>query len=216
METIQGKKPFYLTQSEFSRCIAGYQNIQIDLGTGDGHFVRHSAMKNQQGFFIGVDACRENLRGNSRNCLPNTLYLIANAKTLPAELNELAAQITINFPWGNLLYGLLDNAPALFDSLARVSRPNAALTIRLNGGALAEAGWELDAGTWQVYESLRKNGFVAKNPLPMNAADLRACPTTWAKRLAFGRDPRGWLITAHRPGEHMPIKEVRINESIFA
>jgi 16S rRNA (adenine(1408)-N(1))-methyltransferase len=216
METIQGKKPFVLTENEFFHRIAGYDNIHIDLGTGDGRFTRHLARQNPQDFFIGIDACRESLRENSRNCPPNALYLIASAQSLPHELDFLAAQITINFPWGSLLRGLLEDDPALFNGLARIAHPGAALTVRLNGGALSEAGWTLDAGTRRVYENLLTNGYQVKSPCVMDVGDLRACPTTWAKRLAFGRDPHGRLIAARVPTEHQPIKEARISESIFA
>ncbi|MFO7584157.1 MAG: class I SAM-dependent methyltransferase [Anaerolineales bacterium] len=216
METIQGKKPFAITENEFFHRIVGYENVHLDLGTGDGRFTCHQARQNPQDFFIGIDACRENLRENSRNCPPNALYLIASAQSLPHELDFLAAEITINFPWGSLLRGLLEDDPALFNGLARVACPGAALTVRLNGGALSEAGWALDAGTWRVYENLLSNGYQVKSPYVMEVDDLRACPTTWAKRLAFGRDPRGCLIAARASLKLQPIKEARISESIFA
>lgn len=195
MESIRGRTPLQLNTDDFSRRIAGYENLWLDLGTGDGRFVHHMARQNRQDFFIGLDACRENLRENSRDCLINALYLIASAQNLPIELEGLFAHITVNFPWGSLLCGLLDNDSALLGGLARVARAGADLTIRLNGGALAEAGWALDAGIRRVYENLRFGGFQVQLPLRMGAAELRACPTTWAKRLAVGRDPRGWVIS---------------------
>ena len=216
MESIRGKTPLQLTTDEFSRRIAGYKNVWLDLGTGDGRFVRHMSAQNRQDFFIGLDACRENLRENSRICPANALYLIASAQSLPAGLDGLATKITINFPWGSLLRSLLDGDMALLGGLARVARPDTELTVRLNGGALAEAGWSLEAGTWQVYERLQSAGFQTRLPQPLDAAGLRACPTTWARRLAVGRDPRGWMISARIPVELATTQEARISESIFA
>ena len=216
MESIRGKTPLQLTTDEFSRRVAGYKNIWLDLGTGDGRFVHHMSAQNRQDFFIGLDACRENLRENSRDCPANALYLIASAQSLPAGLDGLAAKITINFPWGSLLRSLLEGDTALLDGLTRIARPDAELTIRLNGGALAEAGWALEAGTWQVYDSLQSAGFQDRRPQPLDATDLRAYPTTWARRLAVGRDPRGWMISARIPVELVTDKETRIIESIFA
>jgi 16S rRNA (adenine(1408)-N(1))-methyltransferase len=215
MESIRGKTPLQLTTDEFSRRVAGYKNIWLDLGTGDGRFVCHMSTQNRQDFFIGLDACRENLREHSRDCPANALYLIASAQSLPTGLDGRAAQITINFPWGSLLRSLLDGDMALLGGLARVTRPNAELTIRLNSGALAEAGWAVEGGTRQVYESLQSAGFQTQRPQPLDAADLRACPTTWARRLAVGRDPRGWMISARIPVELAADKEARISESIF-
>ena len=94
-------------------------------------------------FFIGVDACRENLRANSRSKLPNALFVIASAQSLPQELNGLASHITINFPWGSLLESLLSNEDSLMSRLIAITRPFASLDIRLNGEALLQ-----QAGHW--------------------------------------------------------------------
>lgn len=196
METIQGKKPFHLTKEEFSRQVAGYQNIWLDLGTGDGRFVRQTAESRPDWFIIGVDACRENLSEHSRKKPANALFVIANALALPPELDGQCARISINFPWGSLLRGLLEADLALMGRLARVTLPGAEVTVRLNGGALAEAGWDAEAGAWQAHDQLWQNGFSARSPRLMGAQDLGACPTTWARRLAVGRDPRGWEISA--------------------
>jgi 16S rRNA (adenine(1408)-N(1))-methyltransferase len=196
METIQGKKPFQITKEELSRQVAGYKNVWLDLGTGDGRFVRQTAERHPDWFIIGVDACRENLREHSRKKTANALFVIANALALPHELDGLCAGISINFPWGSLLRGLLEADPALMDSLTRVALPGAKVIVRLNGGALAEAGWDAEAGAWQAHDQLWQNGFSACRPRLMSIHDLGACPTTWARRLAVGRDPRGWEISA--------------------
>ncbi len=215
MESIQGKKPFHLTSTEFSRRIASYDTLWLDLGTGDGRFVHRMAQENRQGFFIGLDACRENLRESSRNCPDNALYLIASAQDLPAELNGLLTQVSINFPWGSLLDGLLDGDPGILGSLARVARPGASLTLRLNGGALSEAGWEAEAGIRQVTDTLWQAGFLVQEPVRMSASALRAFPSTWARRLAVGRDPRSWVISARNPLQTIAMPEIRLTEPAF-
>jgi 16S rRNA (adenine(1408)-N(1))-methyltransferase len=196
MEIIRGKKSLELNMDGLQMQIAGYKNVLLDLGTGDGRFVHRTAGKYPDRFVIGLDACRENLREGSRAQPANALFVIASAQALPFELSGLCTGISINFPWGSLLRGLLDSDSALLDGLARVARPNADVTIRLNGGALAEAGWDAEAGAWQVHDSLWAGGLRVQAPALMDQAALRACPTTWAKRLAFGRDPRGWIISA--------------------
>ena len=62
--------------------------------------------------------------------------------------------------------------------------------MRLNAGALAEAGWSLEDGGERVRQALHAAGFGARPPIALGPRDLRACPTSWAKRLACGRDPR--------------------------
>lgn len=198
MEIIRGKHASFMPASAFSEWLAGYDTIHIDLGTGDGRFVRHTAQRCPNTFVIGVDACRENLHEVSRRAPANALFAIANVLVPPPELHGLAAQVTINFPWGSLLDGLLNNDRALLDGLVRIARPNASFEIRLNGGALAEAGWTLERGANRVREVLAENGFETRPPVMMTARDLKSCPTTWAKRLAYGRDPRAVYLQAFR------------------
>jgi trans-aconitate methyltransferase len=195
METIQGKMPIELNQAELQRQIMSYQRIHLDLGTGDGRFINYMAEQHPCSFFIGVDACRENLRANSRRKLPNALFVIASAQSLPKELNGLISHITINFPWGSLLEGLLTCDTRLMNSLACISNSITAVDVRLNGGALVEAGTALEAGADQIFNNMLRSGWKINAPMMMNANALRNFPSTWAKRLAFGRDPRAMAMS---------------------
>ncbi len=198
MEIIRGKHASFIDEPALVERLAGYDAIHVDIGTGDGRFVAHLARACPNAFVIGIDACRENLRDVSRVAPENALFIIANAQGLPAALRSLASQVTINFPWGSLLEGLLANDPALLAGLRRVARPNTMLEVRLNGGALAEAGWSLEDGGSRVRDVLAENGFDVPPPIALRAGELKAIPTTWAKRLAFGRDPRALYLRAVR------------------
>jgi 16S rRNA (adenine(1408)-N(1))-methyltransferase len=195
MECIRGKKTLFLAASTLAERLCGYEYILIDIGTGDGRFVQHIAATQADYFALGVDPCRENLRRASRRAPDNALYIIANALALPRELYGLATHISINFPWGSLLDGLLEGSPALMSSLAALTRPGARIDVRLNGGALTEAGWSLEEGVDQTRKMLIKSGFCLQAPSAMNGDDLRRLPTTWARRLAFGRDPRAMMLS---------------------
>jgi 16S rRNA (adenine(1408)-N(1))-methyltransferase len=196
MEVIQGKHSRQVDAAALAVRAGSYDDILLDVGTGDGRFVQAVARACPTTFAIGVDACRENVRKASRDGLPNALYVIANALALPVELCGLANHVTINFPWGSLLEGLIEGAPSLLDGLRTAMRPGAVLEVRLNAGALAEAGWSLEQGGAAVHRTLRTAGFSVGSPRLLDAAALRACPTSWAKRLAFGRDPRALYLRA--------------------
>ena len=146
----------------------------------------------------GVDACRENLREHSRLKLPNALFIIASAQDLPNELNGLASHITINFPWGSLRESLLAGDSKLMRRLESISSSFTQIDVRLNGGALAEQGWTLEAGAGQIYDNLTRAGWRVKTPVLLNSQALREFPSTWAKRLAFGRDPRAIQLSGCR------------------
>lgn len=201
MECIRGKRSMSLDRAAFLPLVAPYQDVHLDLGTGDGRYPLRLAPAQPDCFVIGVDACRENLQRPSRVAPNNALFVIANALALPEELAGIASQLSIVFPWGSLLGGLLDANPSLLDGVRMVSRPDASLQVYLNAGALEEQGWELKAGSDRVRHSLREAGFQVDRPHPLDAAALRALPSTWARRLAFGRDPRGMAFGARRVAE---------------
>jgi len=194
MEIIRGKMSLEIDLAGLAARMAGRQHTIIDLGTGDGRYVQSLADKHPGAFIIGVDACRENLRAASRRSCANSLFVIANACSLPRELYGLADQMTINFPWGSLLEGLLDNEPGLMAGLRAVLRPDARLDVHLNAGGFAEVGWPLEEGAARVWANLQAQGFGLRRPRRLDAKILRAYPSTWARRLAVGRDPRAVVL----------------------
>jgi len=195
METIRGRKSLELDFNGLKERLAGYNRITLDLGTGDGRYVCTLAEEHPDWFVIGVDSCRENLREHSQAKLQNMLFVIASAQELPKELNGLISQISINFPWGSLLESLLTDDSRLMNGLEAVSRSVTSVDLHLNGGALAEAGTTLEVGAEKIYDNLIRSGWQINAPTLMNVSALRTFPTTWAKRLAFGRDPRAMSMS---------------------
>ena len=198
MEIIRGKASLDLDLTELKERLTTYNRITLDLGTGDGKFAFCHAGKFPNHFVIGADSCRENLREYSRAKLPNLLYVIASAQNLPHELSGVISHITINFPWGSLLESLLTCDPMLMRGLEAVSSSIVSVDVRLNGGALTEAGWTLEAGAEKIYTNLLQAGWQVHVPALMNANALRSFPSTWAKRLAFGRDPRAIQLSGYQ------------------
>ncbi|HJQ14704.1 MAG TPA: class I SAM-dependent methyltransferase [Anaerolineales bacterium] len=198
METIRGRKSLELDLKEWNVRLANYKHIMLDLGTGDGRYARSLAQAHPDWFIIGVDACRENLREHSQAKLQNLLFIIAQAQELPRELEGLASQVTINFPWGSLLQSLLTGDPKLMHGLHSVSCARASLSLRLNAGALAEVGKTLESGADRVYYNLLQVGWHLHHPDMIGASALQKLPSTWAKRLAFGRDPRAMVLSGRK------------------
>jgi hypothetical protein len=197
METIQGRRSLDLDLTGLNDRLAKYTRVLLDLGTGDGRYVRHLTERDPRRFVIGVDSCRENLHEHSRAKLPNMLFVIASAQDLPRELNGCISHITINFPWGSLLESLLAEDPTFMRGLKTISRVNTSLDLRLNGGALVEVGKTLEAGTDRIFYNLLGAGWQLEHPGMMDACALKQFPTTWAKRLAFGRDPRAMALSGY-------------------
>lgn len=197
METIRGKASLDLDLTDLYTRLANYNRIILDLGTGDGKFAFCHAESFPNHFVIGVDSCRENLHEHSRAKLPNLLFIIASAQALPRELHGLVSHITINFPWGSLLESLLNGDPRLLCGLESVASSSASLDVRLNGGALAGQGWTLEDGAERIFENFTSAGWNLRKPEMLDSRVLRAFPSTWARRLAFGRDPRAIQLSGY-------------------
>jgi hypothetical protein len=194
MEIIRGKQPSFLQLAAWDTLRRTYQQLHFDLGTGDGRFVQHLASTQPDTLVIGVDACRENLIEASRRAAQNSLFVIANVEQLPSACYGCADRITVNFPWGSLLGGLLARDSAVCEQLTNLTRCGTHLDVTLNASALQEAGWSLDAGTAAVRKALEAHGFRMRAPVTLQASDLKQIPTAWAKRLAYGRMPYAtWL-----------------------
>ena len=195
METIRGKTSQSLDLNGLNERLKNYPRVLLDLGTGDGRYVRFLAEQHPDWFIIGVDSCRENLHLSSRLDLPNALFIIASAQELPKELIGLVSHVTINFPWGSLLKSLLAGDAALMKGLSSIVQKNSHIDIALNGGALAEAGTSLETGTQMIYDNMNRCGWMIKNPCLLDHHALQNFPTSWAKRLAYGRDPRAMALS---------------------
>ena len=204
MDTIHGKHTHVLDAASFHAHASRYHEVLLDIGAGDGRYTLHTARRRPECLAIGLNACADGLRKSSRTAPANALYVVANALALPNELANIASHVTINFPWGSLLSALLDADQTLAAGLRAVTRPGATLEIRLNMGALAEIGCPPEAAPDQVRHTLWNSGFTDMHACSLGTAELRSFPTTWAKRLAYGRDPRGLLLRANRARELRP------------
>ena len=109
----------------------------IDIGTGDGLFVYQCARANPRKFFIGIDANPRPLekisekihRKPSKGGLSNVLFLQAAVEDLPAELDAVADEVHVHFPWGSLLRAVAIGDRAVLGNLRRICSPGALLEV---------------------------------------------------------------------------------------
>jgi 16S rRNA (adenine(1408)-N(1))-methyltransferase len=156
---------------------------------------------------VGVDAnaagmataSRRAAAKSSRGGLPNALFVMAAAEALPAELDGVADLVTVHFPWGSLLRGLLGADQATMSGLTRVLRPGATLqllvssTVRDRGAGVAP----IQAATLRALaESYASWGLAVTEARPATVADVAAAHSTWGKRLGAGTHRPAWLLRA--------------------
>ena len=154
---------------------------------------------------VGVDAnaagimtaSRRAAAKPSRGGLPNALFVVAAAEALPAELEGVADLVTVHFPWGSLLRGLLGADQATMTSQTRVLRPGATLqmlvssTVRDRGAGVPP----IQAGTLHALAaSYTTWGLAVTHMRPATVADV--AHSSWGKRLGAGTRRPTWLLQA--------------------
>lgn len=113
------------------------KGIVVDLGTGDGRFVYQSARQNPHRFYLGVDASTNSLeklsekihRKPAKGGLKNALFIQAAVEALPEELDGIADEVHIHFPWGSLLKGIATADETILKNIHRICAPDAVLEV---------------------------------------------------------------------------------------
>ena len=156
---------------------------------------------------VGVDASAAAMAVASRRAgatprrggLPNALFVVAAVEALPRELDGVADLVTVHFPWGSLLRGLLGADLATMAALTRVMRPGATLSMLLSSTARDRgAGVEpiQERALHALAAAYGRHGLTVTEARPATSADVAAARSTWGKRLGAGVQRPAWLLRA--------------------
>jgi 16S rRNA (adenine(1408)-N(1))-methyltransferase len=177
----------------------------VDLGTGDGRFVLQAATARPDVLAIGVDADAASMADAARRARrggrANALFVIAAAEALPPELDGIATSLTVHFPWGSLLRGLLQADTRMIGGIARVTRPGAEVRLLLSVTERDHiAGLPcLDQATADhIGRRYAAHGLELRRARPATPDDLAASHSRWARRLAAGVRRPAWLLRLRR------------------
>lgn len=113
------------------------EGVIVDIGTGDGRFVYQSARQNPNRFYIGIDPNTRPLekisekihRKPAKGGAPNVLFIQAAVEDLPSELDGVADEVHVHFPWGSLLRAVATGDVAVLRNLRRICAAGALLEI---------------------------------------------------------------------------------------
>jgi 16S rRNA (adenine(1408)-N(1))-methyltransferase len=147
-----------------------------------------------------AEASRRAGRSAAKGGRPNARFLLAAAETLPDGLAGLADAVTINFPWGSLLRGLVRGEGWLLDALAGISRPGAEIRAlvsvieRDRGAGLPPL---TDDGLADLATACPGSGLTLRQARPATHDELAATGSTWARRLG---DRPVWALGILRGG----------------
>ena len=199
----RGKESFPLGDDEFDAIAREYEEVVIDVGTGDGRFVLRTARERSRSLVIGIDPVQDAMADVARRAsakparggVPNALFLIASAEALPAELSSRASLVTVNFPWGGLLRTLvLPDAEGL-RAVVGLLQPGGRLIALLNASVTDDRDYGERLGLppledAHIEERLvpgwRESGLDGVTWRRLAPDEEPSHHTTWARRLVRG------------------------------
>jgi 16S rRNA (adenine(1408)-N(1))-methyltransferase len=163
----------------------------VDVGAGDGGYVLHRARTEPTTFAIAIDASPDALASGAwrakRACLVNAAFLVEAVERLPPQLSGLAAEVTVHFPWGSLLRGLVEGSPDVVGRIADLLKPGAELRVLMS--AVARDGMSEVAPSVMIArsEAYAEHGLDVVEALWASPMVVRESHSTWAKRLGASR-----------------------------
>jgi 16S rRNA (adenine(1408)-N(1))-methyltransferase len=188
------------------------EGVIVDIGTGDGRFVYQSARQNPNKFYIGIDPNPRPLekisekihRKPAKGGAPNVLFIQAALEDLPPELDGVADELHVHFPWGSLLRAVATGDVALIGKLRRICAPNALLEVvigldperdqsEIDRLGLTPLSFEfIDK---QLVPNYAAAGFEILERGILSASEWPEFNTSWAKRLQGNeRRPITYLV----------------------
>lgn len=179
--------------------------IIVDIGTGDGKFVYELAKEYPDRLIIGIDPSHGSLeqisakiyRKPQKGGLKNALFVISGVEDLPEELNSVANQVFINFPWSSLLKGIVLVEDKTFEAIKRICQKGASIDIVFGYDKEAEGNKTEELSLPELTDDyienemrrkLENKGFSLEQARLLSDEDIKNYPSSWAKRLSFGKE----------------------------
>lgn len=178
----------------------------VDIGTGDGRAVLDRAFEEPTALVVGVDASAVAMATSSRRASrrgpANALFLAEGAAQLAGSpLAGHVDLVTVNFPWGSLLRGVLGLDAAALAGVAALPRPGGRLRVLASvvpsDGVAGLDCLDATAAT-AIRDAWRAAGLELTSFRPATADEVAGSGSTWARRLRAAR-------TGPRVGEARPV-----------
>ena len=191
------------------------EGVIIDIGTGDGRFVYESARLNPNKFYIGIDPNTRPLqkisekihRKPAKGGAPNALFIQAPVQDLPAELDGVADEIHVHFPWGSLLHAVATGDIEVLRNLRRICAGGASLEVVIGLDSERDQAEIERLGLSPVTPEFIDNvlgpnyaaaGFQIVERGTIGAAEWPRINTSWARRLQ-GNERRSIIYVIATP-----------------
>jgi 16S rRNA (adenine(1408)-N(1))-methyltransferase len=174
--------------------------VIVDIGTGDGRFVYQCARENPNKFYIGIEPNVRPLekisekihRKPDKGGAPNVLFVQAAVEDLPSELNGVADEVHVHFPWGSLLRAMATGEVVVLENLRRICSLGALLEVMIglepvrDHAEIERLGLtplSLEFIDEQLTPKYAAAGFEIIERGILSASEWPYFKTSWAKRL---------------------------------
>jgi 16S rRNA (adenine(1408)-N(1))-methyltransferase len=182
--------------------------VVADIGTGDGRAVIARARAEPASLVLGVDAAAAAMAESSRRAArrgpANAIFLAAGAEGLrDTALAGRMDLVTVTFPWGSLLRGVLGLDPEALAGVAALVAPGGRLEVLAS--VVPSDGIEgislLDASSEPaICRAWAAAGLELAAMRLATGEEIVASRSSWARRLRAGRDARAvWRLDLCRP-----------------
>ena len=185
--------------------------VIVDIGTGDGEFVYKIAKENPDRFIIGIEPHHQGLEKTSakiykkptKGGLKNALFVLGSLEELPKELDGIANQVFINFPWAGLLRGILLAEDVTWNPIKRLCKKGTLIDILLSYDKDREDNEfkrldlpDIDLSFFKnvMTPKLEDKGLSVLEIKDVDYKDLMKYPSSWAKKLSYGRDREYYFL----------------------
>ena len=211
----RGKESFPLGDDELDALVREYDDVVVDLGTGDGRFALRTARERGRSLVIGIDPVQDAMADvarrasakPSRGGVPNALFLVASAESLPAALKGRASLLTVNYPWGSLLRTLVQPDPAALRAVAGLLQPGGRLVALLNASVTDDRDYgerlglpplEAAHNDERLVPGWEESGLVDVSWHRLGPDEEPSHHTTWGRRLVRGSSRSTIVVEATR------------------
>jgi len=179
--------------------------VIVDVGTGDGRAVLDRAVDEPTALVVGVDASAAAMATSSRRAARhgphNALFFAAGAEQLSGSpLAGHADLITVTFPWGSLLRGVLGLDAAGLAGVAALPCPGGRLRVLASvvpSDGVAGMDCLDDSALPAIRAAWRAAGLELTSFRPATPDEVVESGSTWARRLRAAR--AGQRVSEARP-----------------
>jgi 16S rRNA (adenine(1408)-N(1))-methyltransferase len=132
------------------------------------------------------EASRRAARAPRKGGFPNAAFVLASAESPPTALQASADLVTVRFPWGSLLRGVVGADPAVAAGIADLVAAGGSLELLLAPAirdGLDGVPTSTDDLVGSAARAFGRYGFDVEDVQTPTPAEAKASGSTWAKRL---------------------------------